>query len=788
MGLTMLDGGLQFFLSGAVASIAADPTPFNALLASRNGRRPVVQVYVEGLPDVLCTETPAGGDSKATGYSVDLDGTNDYLATGNITDLTPDGDFTLLLWFKPDAWTGGGFVTPLWSWSDNPKTKGYDLSIDDSAGNAVRIYSRTTTQQTSTLGASLSKWQCLVLSQGGFYGMETRVLLVTFNDDGSIYSTQREYMSGYSGATGPTRAQRNSDSAALTATMEFGKIRTSANYFNGKLGQFAFFTRSMTASEMERAVYRIFDAKWTGFWDYLTAQILFSEGSGSRARNSASTGATYDVTTFANGAAWSATQPYTITYRPYMTAISSVGQDLEARATRTAISGISFTVLDTAGGWLTAYLKRAGRAVRRKSAYVFLGFDEILEEDYELVMNGAVESVDPLRSRGYEIRIGDAVRFARTSIQLGSTTLSTTITNASTTIEVASLYNFGARTTAKGLSGASAGGYFRIDDEIVSYDGVQASPVAFTNCLRGRFGTAAAAHTAGAQIKEVFADLNVNPIDFMLKLLMSSAGGLTTHATYDTFTRYTADNGSTLDGRGAAVALADIDLTEILDVQADHYSTYLGDFLILDSIDDLKDWTEENILRSLGAFYYTRTDGRLAIGTWHTPSTTGATTIATADQAQPEPAVDYSKIINAIEVRYDLNPITGEYGFREIFEEINSGRDHGATPVLRIDSPWLRTNGIQSGSAFSPTPGAIATALKTLLFARFKDPQDIVSTAVSLAKWQQEMAAGVVYEHEEMPDLQQGFRGLQGEAVQIIGRALDVKRARVALKLLRAPV
>jgi len=754
------------------------------------GRRGVMQVYVEGIPEVLCTEEPV--DAKTVENSLDFDGTNDAVATGTITDLVgTTGDITIVIWFKPAAIGGGLTSHTLFTWHDG--SEGWAVYFSDGTGTIVIEVGGAQYSPETLAGLPIlitdDRWHCLVISAAGVEGVEVRALLLTMNADGTLASKQEGAVS----ATGDDRTVRAGYTVSTPVIL--GRDRSAANYFEGLIGYVAVYDRAFTRSEQGRIAYRVIDEKWTGFWEHLRAQWTLTEGPGFLARNSASTGSDYNIDTFNGGVQWSSEDPFTLAYKPLMTPTSAIGQDLEPRAARTTVSGLGFRVLDT-DDWLTARLKEIGKAVKGRSAYVFFGLEGLLEDEYILVMNGAIEAIEPLSGRGYEVRIADAKRFVKTSFTLGKTKLSSGITNADTTIAVDSLINFNGLTGADRAGGGQPSGYIRIDDEIILYENFDDSPKAFlcAGAGRGALGTTAAAHSSGAAVEEIFVLAGVNPINFVLAMLLSGLGnhyivhdGSTTG--YDYLCRFATADGLKGEGRGAGMSPADIDMDAFEDFAGS--ITHTGDFVILEDIDDTKTWLEENVLKQLGAYFFVRSDGRLSIGSWDDPPTTGnvdVPTIEHGDMTRPLPSVDYSSILNNFVSRYDLDPRDGTYANVIASEDVDSGAAHGRSGVLRMDSPWIRTNDLATGATpFSPTPATIVAALATMLFDRFGDPQTLLEITTSLWFMTLEIGDGVYVQHEDVPDLEAGARGILGELFQVVGRTWDPARSRVVLRVMRVP-
>ena len=92
--------------------ITPQSTNFTLLARDTAGRRPVVQAHIEGLPDIICTETPADAWSKtyaignAAGAAV-----TDNVTFGSTATLAQLPDWTILMWYR---FKGAGGASGAW--------------------------------------------------------------------------------------------------------------------------------------------------------------------------------------------------------------------------------------------------------------------------------------------------------------------------------------------------------------------------------------------------------------------------------------------------------------------------------------------------------------------------------------------------------------------------------------------------------------------------------------------------------------------------------------------------
>lgn len=756
--------------------------------AQQHGRRLACLLYLDGIRDPICTLTPP--DKKLEPYSL-VHASGDYSATPSSTSHLVVADGTFGAYAKPGTHPGGDVEYGLCVWEEQTEGWGYALVCRRSAAdNYLRLYvgddagGWTAHDASEGFYPAEGSWSFVAVTFGGSSGLEIGFYIAEIGSDGSL--TERYEV--VSTSTPPSRAARDGWGFAgkyLLGGVADGSVDAGTeSTWVGSLAGGCVYSRALTRSELRRVLYRQVDSKWT-VYPWLRAQWSMREGAGTLVRDTS--GHSYHLTlgdgVGAQEPTWSTDDsPYSVTYREIMSAPSAIGQDVDLQAQTSTISGIKATILDT-DDWLTAALAGISYAIRQRGALLFVGFDGLLESEYKSALVGSIQSLQPLAGRGYEIKVGDAKYGAKKRFQLGTAQLDGAINNAVTTITLTTLYGFAGRSVGAG----APDGYVRIDDEIIRYQGVDPTTLQLTSCTRGALGTSNVAHDDAADVNEIYADRDTHPIDMMLRLLCSSSGNDAADSGYDTLARYDfagTQAAVTVDGRGAGLAPSEIDIPQIIEQKTLYWSSGFDGSLIVDEdIDDLKEWCEKNILRPLGAFFFSAADGRLRVGTWNDRA--GSSPVITQlNQSRPMLSVSLDRILNSIRYRYHRDIVANEYGHIAQYENVDSGVAHGRSTALKIDSPWIRDDDF-GGTTF--TPATITALAQSLYFARFAGPVRIVETTVGLEHYDRDVDSVAILSHAHLPDLDDGVRGIQGEDWQIIGRRVDLRRGRIIYRLARMP-
>lgn len=242
-----------------------------------------------------------------------------------------------------------------------------------------------------------------------------------------------------------------------------------------------------------------------------------------------------------------------------------------------------------------------------------------------------------------------------------ATTLDVDILSATETIDAENVADF------------PDSGYLKIDNEILSYSGRDLTEKRFTGCIRGEFNTFPAPHDAGAAVYYLERVIG-NPVDVLLKLLISGGGG----GEWDTL------------GDGCGISPTLIDVAGILALRDAEFGGVTCTAYLY-QLNGLK-WLEEEILTPLSC-RFTSDGSKLSVKqtdriTVRSPnSEIGNSTI----KGSPKWSVDASRVVNRIEVQWDFDEATGKYVNTSSFLDQSSIDRYGEKDKLSFRFKTLRT-------------------------------------------------------------------------------------------------
>ena len=248
--------------------------------------------YIESSADEPPTSGWASGSygvgdsptlTESQTYSLDFDGSDDYVDLGTSSDLKPTAALTVEVWANADNWqseTTGKLVS-------NTHVGGYDLSIRD-AGITFTVYSDGVYRQPQFSNSGYSGWHHIA---GTFDGQYAKLYI-----DGILKNTVDMGTSGNAITYGYPN-----NSTLLGAEAGTGSTPT-GNYLDGKIDEVRIWDVARTQAEIQEYICEDVSSE-----SNLIAYYRMSNGSGTSLIDNSSTsytGTLYDGGSVGNGPTW----------------------------------------------------------------------------------------------------------------------------------------------------------------------------------------------------------------------------------------------------------------------------------------------------------------------------------------------------------------------------------------------------------------------------------------------------------------------------------------------------
>jgi hypothetical protein len=301
-------------------------------------------------------------------------------------------------------------------------------------------------------------------------------------------------------------------------------------------------------------------------------------------------------------------------------------------------------------------------------------------------------------------------------------------------------------------------GIIEIEGEFCAYTSILGNTL--TGLVRGQFGSTAIEHDLGAKIYIVTLIEEINPIDFLLQMILSKNGDLVNEGTYD------------LIPFGPGLDSNLVDIASFESVRDNSFSTELHTYLI---------YNQSSLLKLLESTALAATNTRLI-------PNNGKISLTLLDQInlnEDIPIIDEStiigtptwglsadKIINVIEVFYDYNYITKKYETKEIFKDLDSTALYGEKRALSLE--LIGVTGTLDGNS-------IATDRAGRLLSRLSTARGKIDLTAQINTSIYPVGTNVQLLHRFLP--QQGGTLGFSDRLEIMSRDLDFKQATVKLRL-----
>lgn len=415
---------------------------------------------------------------------------------------------------------------------------------------------------------------------------------------------------------------------------------------------------------------------------------------------------------------------------PYMHPPSGFSMEVEPDKGRSTF-GVRTVVLEDINGEITDLI---GEGIAGQTAYIDIGFDEIVEDAYLTDFTGIVESVRLTPTLGaYEI----GLRSVNTLLNVQVFEVAATRLNGSLAAGASSM-------TVDDTTFFLSAGYLRIDDELIQYSGKTATT--FTGLTRAIDGTTDATHADNSGVNEMIRTAEAHPFDIAETAMTNT------------------------DKTGASIPAARVDSTGIAAAKTALGSTLRMRFWI-DARQNLKQWLEDQICAVTGAYLVVTNEGKISIKLVTEPEDDDSVetldhdciTVEEASDPASRPEIEWDgnldRIYNKISIGYDWNPITGRY------ENYYEDEDEISISVFGERKLSLTARGIRTGLTGTAT---LLATMSSALLLRYRNSAPLVSVNTFLTKSLVEIGDVVSLTSSLLPDRFTHARGITDELFEVV--------------------
>ena len=440
--------------------------------------------------------------------------------------------------------------------------------------------------------------------------------------------------------------------------------------------------------------------------------------------------------------------------RNYMVGLKglrAISQKITPEEGKSSIGTLEFGLLDK-NDRVTALL---ASAIRKKQVELWAGYDGIDESKYIQLTTNLVDDFSMAANlTEYIFKTADIQRSIKSKVFKPKVTSLTAQLNAGAT--AASVADASAFLAVVQPSLGTCG-YLRIDDEIIKW--TAKGSTSFT-IARGQFGTVDAAHSAGAEVRELIV-FQEHPVSIALKVILSTGAG--TNGAYDTLPSHWALG---MDAALVKVSSWESQAEDWLNFKSSDL-TYGYQFRFLyDGEVEAKKFIEDEILKVLNAYAPVGADGSLSFKAF----------------APPVPFVDLpafdekvmkvksmsgglSALINIALFSYDHDLVQDAFLKNVEYSDGSSIAAHGLSDTFTVESRGIRSdlNGAE-----------IVLDRWNRIKQRFSKPVPTIQVQAFYSKHLYEAGELINFSHARLPDLAEGSRGMTEKVLEIVNKGFDI--------------
>lgn len=390
----------------------------------------------------------------------------------------------------------------------------------------------------------------------------------------------------------------------------------------------------------------------------------------------------------------------------------------------------------------TALLKENTTVLINEVVEIYLGRVGVnmAFSDYTKISDTRVRTMDYVDGT-FNIRTREAYDLMTKEVFNTTTNLTNAINDTVTTIQM-------------DTQNLPASGKLKITNEILTYTSKDATNI--YGVTRG-VDSDATGHGEGIEVKLVY-ELNGNPIDLLLQILISNGGG----GSYDVLP----------NGLGIDEDL--IDIAQFLSIKNEFFSLTTFDIEFFEIQDTLKELLEKDFLQPLNIRLVSTSNNKIGIAILDQAefSTTTNEIDENSLDAPPKWKVEQDKIYNNIEIRYDYNVARNSYEKIEFFEDTDSITFYGKSKPVRFSFRGVKTT--SGGSQF-------INDFQARFLARFSDPTPQISVDTQMDKSLFNVGDKVILTSRELPSASGNLNF--ADTLEIISRSINHTTGKVKFKL-----
>jgi len=265
--------------------------------------------------------------------------------------------------------------------------------------------------------------------------------------------------------------------------------------------------------------------------------------------------------------------------------------------------------------------------------------------------------------------------------------------------------------------------------------------------------------------EESSVNISGNGLNLLLALLTSTGTGL--NGSYDW---YVAENGLGIS----------VDYINIAGIEAVRDNWYPGtsahlSFTITERI-KAKDFIEQEILKPLNLYPVVDGQGRFSVKPFKPPLIASDEVIVIDEDViigLPTWDMNLAAVVNEVEWHYNYDPVDDEYKTIDFYIDSDSLNNRGPGKKSIV----IKSKGL---SAFD----SLMIRSKNRIFDRFAAPPIKINANCWFSRWLAEAGDVISFSHPNLPDIENGTRGISAKMMEVISRVIDWRQGIVKLGLL----